>query len=359
MQVSDLDSLSKAIRDAGIAGAGGAGFPSYAKWKTLENIDYLLVNHQESEPNFYADKWLGRKYTQKFKELFDYLLANVFKAIVIGTKAKYREEWTRSLESTLDSSVYCPADLPLDVDEVDNIAFGYTPDVYTYSEEEVLLMVTVGEQIGDDLPTDHGWIVHNTETLYNIHKALSGGRPVTRKYVHVDGDIPHHRCLEVPVGTTVPTLLEAAGVEGGSVGEASVLADGGPGWCYEIEAPLTNFGVRKRTNALLVIDEETARESTREDGQINVLDSFDWQERDHEVIPNPLQPGKVRIPLLTNEGYRGFVSPSDPIVNRGDVVTEGEKIAVPDGDISNTQHASIGGTVTDITETHITIEERA
>lgn len=86
--------------------------------------------------------------------------------------------------------------------------------------------------MGDDLPTDHGWIVQNTETLYNIGRALIDETAVTRKYVHVDGATPQHRCLEVPVGTPANVLLEAAGIDRGSRSSDRVLADGGPGWCY-------------------------------------------------------------------------------------------------------------------------------
>lgn len=349
--------ISDVIRTAGVAGAGGAGFPSYVKWGTLDEIDYLLVNHQESEPNYYADKWLGREYAHPLASFLDDLLDTVFDVVVVGTKAKYRDEWTEEFERATDATVYRPEDLPVPVEEESGVVFAYTPDIYTYSEERVLLTVSTGTQIGEDLPTEHGWIVHNTETLYNIMRAVRDGTPVVRKYVHVDGETPRHRCLEAPIGTTATALLEAAGVESGVVDDDRVIADGGPGWCYEIDLPPDQFGVRKRTNAVLVINRELVRNNTEDDGQIDVLGERDWTDREHQTEPTSLRPNRVRIPLITNAAYRGLVEPSRPTVKTGDHVSEGETVAEPIPDaISIPQHASIDGTVVDVTDTHVVIE---
>lgn len=356
--ISDLTvtDIVTRIQQAGVAGAGGAGFPSYVKWQSLPEVDFLLVNHQESEPNYYADKWLGREYASDFAGFFTALIPTYLQSVVVGTKEKYRDDWMGPLEVALEPELFMADDLPAPPEALASTNIAYTPDVYTYSEESVLLMVTVGQQIGDDLPTDHGWIVHNTETIHNIIKAVTNQTPVTRKYVHVDGHTPRHRCLDVPIGTTAATLLEAAGRDTGSIASDEIIADGGPGWCYKITESPTEFGVRKRTNALLVLDSSTATEHTEEDGQIDVLDAESW-DREHEQSPTRIEPDSVRIPRITNAAYTGFVSPSEPVVSAGDSVTVGDVIAEPVPDeISNTQHASIPGTITNVTETHIEIE---
>jgi Na+-translocating ferredoxin:NAD+ oxidoreductase RnfC subunit len=356
----DSAKISEQIRASGIAGAGGAGFPSYAKWRNPDSIKYLMVNHQESEPNYYADKWLGRECASQFATLFDDLLDEIFDAIVVGTKKKYRPRWTQELETAIDGTVVDPKDLPMDMVDKEGVIFAYTPNVYTYSEESVLLMVTTGTQIQEDLPTDHGWIVHNTETLFNIQQCLFDKKPVTDKYIHIDGNVPRHRCLKVPIGTPATDLLESAGIENKSQLENQILADGGPGWCYKIDQPPDQFGVRKRTNAILVVNETLAANHTQEDGQIDVLEEQDWKssdDRPHDQEPTELLPDRVRIPLITNNAYIGFVEPSSPIVEPGATVTKGELIAESVSDaISNPQHASITGTVTNITDTHIIID---
>lgn len=350
----DAEYAAESIQQAGVAGAGGAGFPSYVKWQDLETVDALLINHQESEPNFYADKWLAQEYTAELSQLFDALLDGVFDVILIGTKEQYREEWTKPLEDSFNATVIEPDDLPATVDDHSGIYIAYTPNVYTYSEESVLLTVTANVHIGDDLPTDHGWIVHNTESILNIARALTKETPVTQKYVHVDGPRIQHRCLSVPIGTPGDVLLEAAGLEE-DVPSELLLADGGPGWCYEIEQAPDEFGVRKRTNAILLLDRDVATTNRDDDGRINVLEAVDWSPP-HETSPTPLEPDRVRIPLLTNHAYDGFVERSTPVVSPGDRVETEDVVAEPaDDPVSNTQHASIDGIVRDVTANAVEI----
>ena len=362
----DPETIHERLREAGVAGAGGAGFPSYVKWADLSGIHSLMVNHQESEPNYYADKWLGRERAEELSTLFDAFLGESdanpdgsFDRVVVGTKEPYRDEWMGPFEAATDATVFGPEELPVTVTDHTGTLFVYTPNVYTYSEESVLLMVAAGTPIGEDLPTDHGWIVHNTETLYNIYRALFEDAPVTRTYVHVDGNTPEHRCLEVPIGTPASDLLEAAGIDDLDALDGQVLADGGPGWCYATDLSPEEFGVRKRTNAVLVLDEELATENTQEDGQIDVLTAAEWgpsDDRPHETEPTPLSPDVVRIPLITNAAYEGFVQPSVPVVEPGDTVSEGDVVAEPSSEgISIAQHASIDGTVEDVTDTHVIV----
>jgi Na+-translocating ferredoxin:NAD+ oxidoreductase RnfC subunit len=145
-------------------------------------------------------------------------------------------------------------------------------------------------------------------------------------------------------------------MEDGDIAADQTMADGGPGWCYGIDLPPAEFGVRKRTNGLLVLDEEVAARNTEDDGQIDVLDDLSW-DREHETEPTTIEPDEVRIPLITNAAYEGFVAPSEPVVSVGDAVSVGDVVARPAPDaISNTQHASIPGTVTDVTDTHVVVE---
>lgn len=354
----DPETIPDRLYEAGVAGAGGAGFPSGAKWESLDDVHSLLVNHQESEPNYYSDKWLAKENAEEFADFFDALLdAGLFERIVVGTKEKYRGKWTDEFEDACDADVYREDDLPADVEELEGVVFTYTGDMYDFSEEQVLLMVTVGERIGRDLPTEHGWLVHNTETLWNVRNALADGTPVTRKYVHVDGDTPKHRCLDVPMGTRASDLLTSADIPPADLPDDAVLADGGPGWSYEIEEPPTEFGTRKRTNAVLVLDEETVEEYTEQEGRINVLDERDWNDREHETTPAEFDPDVVRIPLITNAAYEGLVEPSQPIVEAGDSVSVGDVVAERTADeISNNQHASVDGDVVEVTDTHVVLE---
>jgi len=347
--------LATTLRNAGIAGAGGAGFPAHAKWDRLDEVDYLLVNHQESEPNYYIDKWLGRERADAFGELFDALLDRAFETIVVGAKSKDREEWMGALEAETDATEYEPADLPLDPADESGVVFAYTDDQYEYGMESVLLRLVAGTVIADDLPMDHGWIVQNTETLDNVYRTLDRDVPVTHKYVHVDGNVPRHRFLRVPIGTPASALLEAAGRDPEDLDQDEMLADGGPGWCFKIEADPDAFGTTKRTNCLTVVDESVVEENTLGGDRINVLNAVDWT-ADHETSPSTLTPDRVRVPLITNTAFEGVVSSSRPVVSDGAEVSAGEMIAMPvDDGISNAQHAPVDGEVTAVGDRYIEI----
>ncbi|SEW21854.1 NADH dehydrogenase [Natrinema salifodinae] len=353
----ELPEFAVTLRNAGLAGAGGAGFPTYAKWERLEAVDSLLVNHQESEPNYYMDKWLGRARTEELVALFEGLLDRAFDRIVVGAKRSNREEWLGELEAATDATIYEPADLPVGEAET-GLVIAYTEDKYEFGMESVLMRLVAGEVIrGDDLPMDYGWIVQNTETLYNVYRALVEDEPVTRKFVHVDGRVPTHRFLEVPIGTPATDLLEAAGRTDGLAGN-EVILDGGPGWCFEIQRPPEEFGVRKRTNCLLVLDDSVVADNRLgSGGRVNVLASAAWKQSVHETEPTEtLVPDRVEVPLITNPAFEGLVVPSEPIVRPGDEVETNEMIARPADGISIAQHAPIDGTVTEIGDRSITIE---
>ncbi len=357
----DKEDLHQIIRSAGIVGAGGAGFPSYVKWSDLENIQSLLMNLQESEPIFYSDKGLAKSNPEAFQNLFDLLLDLVFDTIIIGSKEKYRNKWTDNLEKATEGTIYLPEDLPVDQEKESGVVFAYTEDVYDYSEEYSLLKVTTDTKISPDLPTEHGWITHNTETIYNIYRAIFEKKPVTKKYVHIDGNTPMHRCLHAPIGTPAKDLLKEAGVDINKLKKDQILLEGGPGWCSKIGGKESEFSLTKRTNGLLVMDKKTAEEGRikHEEERINILRERDWKRRDHEKGPAKIEPEFVKIPLISNPSYKGKVHLSEPIVNPGDEVSEGEVIAIPNSEgISVPQHASIDGKVRNVTDNHIIINRQ-
>jgi Na+-translocating ferredoxin:NAD+ oxidoreductase RnfC subunit len=345
-----------ALRDAGVAGAGGAGFPTYAKWQQVDEADYLLMNHQESEPNYFIDKWLGRAYAPTFASLFDRLLGDVFEAVVVGAKWKDRRH-LRELEALTDATVRRPDELPLDPAAESGVVFAYTDSTYQYGMESVLLNVVADTVIEDGLPMDHGWLVQNTETLYNSYRAVTERTPVTSTYVHVGGDVPQHRFLDVPLGTPVREVLDRAFPGGLDLPSDAVLAHGGPGWCFPIEED--EFGVHKHTNGILVLDETTVEQNTLGGDRIDVLDTYDWTDRDLETEPSAtLEPASVRVPLITNTGLSGVVQPSEPTVSVGDQVHTGDVVATPAAEgVSIPHHAPIDGTVTAVEDTVITIQE--
>lgn len=340
------------VREAGIAGAGGAGFPAYAKWGPSR----LVVNHQESEPGYFMDQWLGKAKAKELASLFDALLEQgVLDLVVVAPKHKDRDDCL-ILETRTGGDVREPDELPIEPDDHDGVVFTYTQDRYAFGKEKALLAIAAGTTIGDDLPLDHDWLVHNTETLWNVYQALEHGEPVTRKLVHVYGDVPEHRLLDVPIGTPLGPLLEAAGTSLDGIDlEDEVLTDGGPGWNFEITDP-DGFGVRKRTNAVLVLDRDTVDEIRQggPEARIDVLNNSDyaWDVDDPETEPTRLSVDRVRVPLISNPSFAGLVAPSRPIVEPGQRVARTRTVAEhdPKGSFSEIQHAPFDGIVTEVVD---------
>lgn len=354
--VSDLPAK---IREAGVAGAGGAGFPSYAKWDRTDDVDQLLINHQESEPNYFIDKWIGKEHADELAALFEGLLENVFDTIVVAAKKKDRNEWVSDLEEAVDGTVIMPSELPVDFSNHSGVIFTYTNDKFQYGMESVLLNVVTDTTIGNDLPMDHGWIVQNTETLYNIYRAISDRGPITRKYVHIDGDGADHRFLDVPIGTPIDTVLEAAGRSLTGLGDDETIVTGGPGWCFELETSFDCYGIEKRTNCLMAVGSETIESNKLGGGRIQLIDDREWRTSDLDREPTEaLTPERVHVPLITNPDIDHIVSPATPIVEVGDEVAVGDRVAKASDGISNPQHASINGTVADVADRHVTIDRR-
>lgn len=344
--------LSDRLRRGGVSGAGGAGFPTYAKWEHLEEVEYLMVNHQESEPVYTGDKWLGRARPEELAALFEWLLAEHLEAVVVSAKAGDREHLA-PLEAAVDGTVREPEELPLSMDEESGVVFAHTAENYQLGMSNVLLKAVADEVVGREHSTDRGWLVQNTETLYNVYRLLAEDEPVTDKLVHIAGDVPQHRLVEAPVGTTAAELLEAAGIEDGDrLPGGTMLAHGGPGWCFEIDESPGAFGIQKRTNCLLVLDRETARENTIGNGRINVLEERDWASDELEYEPTEtIAPSTVRVPLLGRGSNRNTIQPAVPVVEPGDRVQAGDPIAEPRSDaVSLTHHASIDGTVETVTD---------
>jgi Na+-translocating ferredoxin:NAD+ oxidoreductase RnfC subunit len=360
-------SISSQLRETGLSGAGGAGFPTYPKWDQLESVDSLLVNHQESDKNCYMDKWIGREHAAELAELFEGLLAGPLERVVIGAKLADRE-WSRPLEKETDATVYLPDELPIDPSAESGVVFAYTEEKYQLGMENVLLQ-EVGEVVlGKDLPIDYGWVVQNTETLYNMHRALANEEPVLDKYVHVDGYLSDgsrvpHRMFKVPIGTSAEELLAAAGVDPNTLGAECIdrdrtLVDGGPGWCFTIQRPADRYGVTKHTNCLMLLDDELIEEHTYGNGRIDVRDPLTWDQNDHATEPVQIEPDRVHIPTVTNETYDDVVAASTPLVGFGDDVKRGEEIAKPkpNGDgFSVSHHATIDGKVADVTPREVEI----
>jgi len=231
MELKELKSL---IKESGVAGAGGAGFPSYAKLS--ERADTVILNCAECEPLFRLHRQLLRRYSFEIISTLD-VISECLGAteFIVAMKKGYqstREAVERDIASFKKGKVK------------------YLHEVYPAGDEIILIHDSTGRTVpAGGLPIDVGVIVYNVETVLNIYHALHGEK-VTHKYVTVGGAVKNPRTYRVPIGTPLTYLVE---LSGGATEENTVLLSGGP-----MTGKLAKSGetVTKTTNGVLVLPED-------------------------------------------------------------------------------------------------------
>lgn len=201
--------LKKVLQDAGVVGAGGAGFPSYAK--LAEGADTLVINCIECEPLMYTDYMLVQERLGR---------------VVEGAQAVM--EFTGIGHAYLAIKEYRAMTLGLTDGQVlaDGISVKTVPNIYPMGDEINLIYQVTGRLVKPgNLPITAGVIVYNVETVYNIRAAVRHGQPVTEKWLTIGGDIPKAYVVRVPVGMRISDVLRAMNV---TVPENHVMFDGGP-----------------------------------------------------------------------------------------------------------------------------------
>ena len=238
----DINILKETLQKAGITGAGGAGFPAYAKLNTT--ADTLILNCAECEP-------LLKLHRQLLEEDADTILSALseickitgIKEFVIGIKHSYKN----ALES-----------VNAEIGSYKNARVHILDEIYP-SGDEVVLTYNVTKRIvpPGGIPIDVGVVVYNVETVLNIYNALNENKGVTHKYVTVAGEVKNPLTLKVPIGTKFSQLLE---ISGGKTIEDTAIIQGGP-----MTGKLSSESqtVSKTTNAVLVLPKEHCLISNR------------------------------------------------------------------------------------------------
>ncbi len=224
--------LKEIMKEAGIVGAGGAGFPSYAK--LADGADTLVINGAECEPLLYTDYILLQKelpmVLEGIKSVLEY--AGIPRALLC-----VKEHTAKRLRLNDGAKL------------ADKIFLKSLPDVYPMGDEISMIYQATGRVVRPgNLPITAGVIVYNVETMYNVALACKKGEPVTKKWVTIAGDIPEAIVVKVPIGTPIGELLERNGVV---VPEGYTLLDGGPSMGKVINPD--SAVVTKTTKSLLIL----------------------------------------------------------------------------------------------------------
>ena len=236
----DPSELRNRIRNAGIVGLGGAGFPSFIKLNPGPErpIHTLLINAAECEPYITCDDMLMRTRAADVvsgARILQYALQAETCLIAIEDD---KPEAAAAMRTAIDAS-----------SEATSMAVVQIPTVYPSGGEKQLIRIVTGREVpSQGLPADIGVICHNPGTAAAVHRALIEGEPLITRLVTVTGEgVASPGNLEVRIGTPIADVIAAAG---GYTEHAHRLLMGGPmmGFALGTDA----VPVVKTTNCLLV-----------------------------------------------------------------------------------------------------------
>ena len=215
-----LDQMSKeeirgAVKEAGIVGLGGAGFPTHVKLtpKDENAIDYIIINAAECEPYITADYRCMMEIPEQLISGLKIILSLFPNAKgVIGIEDN-KPDAIKKLEGLTEKE--------------DKISVAALKTKYPQGAERSLIYAVTGRSINSSmLPADAGCIVDNVATAIAIHQAVTEGKPLYQRVVTVTGDaITNPGNFMVRCGTNVAELVEAAG---GFKTQPEKVISGGP-----------------------------------------------------------------------------------------------------------------------------------
>lgn len=252
--VADVASLSKEeilnkIREAGVVGMGGAGFPTHVKLapKEPEKITYVIANCAECEPYLTSDY---RRMIDNPEELVEGM--KIVLQLFDHAKGVFGIE---------NNKPDCIAKLEELVKDEPRMEVCALQTKYPQGGERQLIKAVTGREINSKmLPADAGCVVDNVETMIAIKRAVIEGKPVMERIFTVTGDAVNDPCnFHFYLGTSFEELLNAAG---GFKSQPEKIIAGGPmmGFAmFDLNVPTT-----KTTSALLALtkDEVSACEGT-------------------------------------------------------------------------------------------------
>ena len=241
------DDIVEAVKNAGIVGLGGAGFPNYVKLspKNKNDIDYIIVNGAECEPYLTSDY---RLMLEKPEEL----LRGIQAILKIFPNAKA----VIGIEDNKPEAIKVMTDIARADDKIDVCPL---KTKYPQGGERQLIYAVTGRKIHSKmLPADKGCIVDNVGTVFAIYEAVYKNMPLIHGIVTVTGEgVNKGANFDVPFGVNHKYVLESAG---GAKDMAVKIISGGPMMGFamgSIDVPIV-----KTSSSILVFEKDEVAEVT-------------------------------------------------------------------------------------------------
>lgn len=198
------------MKEAGIVGMGGAGFPTYLKYDTNKKIKTLIINGVECEPYITADYRVSLDHAKE-----------IIKTI----------HWIMKTLSIQECFIAIKVHNPLLKEKLFTIADKYkkikvieVPNLYPMGWEKSLVRY-IKHTDYKTIPLEKGIVVNNISTIYAVHNVLKHHKPLTERMVTFTGEGMKNPCnVQVKIGTKVSEVIEYLG----GVKNDSIYISGGP-----------------------------------------------------------------------------------------------------------------------------------
>ncbi len=191
-----MSTLSEKLRNCGVVGAGGAGFPTHVKADS--QVELVLANGAECEPLIHKDYEIMKRYPAEILSGLTHMMESTG-----ATRGKFGIK--KKNQGALDAIKGVLGSRPADVDIV------LLGDFYPSGDEYELVHIATGRLIPPGgIPLEVGCVVNNVETLYNVHRAAQD-IPVTQKLISVTGEVGKPKSFWVPIGTSFRDVLSLVG----------------------------------------------------------------------------------------------------------------------------------------------------
>ena len=241
--IENIDDLVNAVRESGLVGLGGAGFPTAVKLDAEKKglIKKIVINGAECEPYITSDTVTMLADTELVVEGV-HLLKRFISAdeVVIGIESN-KPECIAKLTEAFKGDSYVRVEA--------------LPSTYPQGAEKILIYNTTGKVVPEGgLPSDVGCLVMNVTSVAFVAKYARSGMPLVEKCVTVDGSaINEPKNVIAPIGTPISKLVEAAGGFKDDVGK---ILYGGPMMGVAIYS--TDYPIMKNTNAVTAFNKKDA-----------------------------------------------------------------------------------------------------
>ena len=235
------DEIIEIVKEAGIVGMGGAGFPTYVKLKPGKPIEAVLVNACECEPMLTADHRVLLEYADE---------------IIFGLKAVMKTVGTsRGVIVIEDNKPDAIELLTAKAAQEEGMEVCVAKTKYPQGGEKMLIKRVLGRSVpSGKLPADVGAVVCNVSTVKAISDAIQTGMPLIERVTTVTGPyIPNPGNFIVKIGTNAGDLVAACG---GIQGDDVTVKAGGPMMGFPQKD--VNFPIMKGSNGIIAIDTDHA-----------------------------------------------------------------------------------------------------